>query len=891
VSPQHHSNTRDIRRLGVTGRLFSLVLIPLVGLLVLANAMTQLRRDAADDAARIESAVEQVSRLAQARAAIFRERSYAEMAAASVAVNVPVPAFAAFVGVDIEARMGDARATVDRTVAALARDTPAAVTPDEVTAARAAVPTAPLSERTLTAGYEPLERRIEVTMQRTLAEVQGQTSDAPGGARLLAGLTALREPVRLVEVLSRQDTLLELLYLDVGDPARWQRELIEISVAERDAYDQLIELPGGPVADAARALETDPTVRSVRAAVQRTIGGDVMRFAVGISDWSRYGPFLRMAMDYSDQLTTFVATSADTVRQAATGFRTDATEQLRIWFAFSAGLVIATLAACVGLAHSVSRPLRRLAHQAAIVSGGNLDVPPLTTRGPRDIAVTSSAVNDLVDNLRLLEAKTHALADLDFEAEALAQPLPGPLGESLKRSAHMLSGSVAERDELRNHVVHQATHDALTRLPNRSAATEAVERALDRARRIDRGIAAIVIDVHDFKRINDTHGQRVGDQVLETVARRLSRSAETSSMVARLGSDEFLVVTEDVGDPEPVTQLAHRLVEAMAASMRLAGSTLTVGVCVGIAFSFDGASDADQLLAWGDLAVDRAKQRGPGAVEIYDRGLQEQLQRHVAVEAGLTRGISEGELFLQYQPVIHLPTGRMTSVEALVRWDRPGEGLQPPDSFIPVAERSDLIITLDQWVLHRAAGQLVHWRHSPALAAVDIAVNVSGRHLASQSLHRHLAELLDTTGIDPRRVIVELTETVLVDDLHGAAAQLDAIRGMGLRVALDDFGTGYTSLNHLQRLPVDIIKIDRSFVGRLGRERDRAVLSMITQLGHQLGHTITAEGVETPEQYDVLRDLGCDHAQGFWMSRPLGPEDLEAWAASEAGVSGGVVRG
>jgi EAL domain-containing protein (putative c-di-GMP-specific phosphodiesterase class I) len=166
-------------------------------------------------------------------------------------------------------------------------------------------------------------------------------------------------------------------------------------------------------------------------------------------------------------------------------------------------------------------------------------------------------------------------------------------------------------------------------------------------------------------------------------------------------------------------------------------------------------------------------------------------------------------------------------------------------------------------------------------------VNVSGRHLASQSLHRHLADLLDTTGIDPRRMIVELTETVLVDDLHVAAAQLDAIRGMGLRVALDDFGTGYTSLNHLQRLPVDIIKIDRSFVNRLGRERDRAVLAMITQLGHQLGHTITAEGVETPQQYELLRELGCDHAQGFWMSRPLNPEHLEAWAASEATVAPG----
>jgi diguanylate cyclase len=204
--------------------------------------------------------------------------------------------------------------------------------------------------------------------------------------------------------------------------------------------------------------------------------------------------------------------------------------------------------------------------------------------------------------------------------------------------------------------------------------------------------------------------------------------------------------------------------------------------------------------------------------------------------------------------------------------------MQPPDSFIPVAERSDLIVTLDNWVMKRAARQMNEWAEAVDLTDIQVAINVSGRHLLSQTLYDHVVELLDTTGIAPQRLVVEITETVLVNDLVVAAAQLEAVRGLGVRIALDDFGTGYTSITHLRQLPIDIIKIDRSFVARLANDKDRTLLAMITDLGHHLGLTITAEGVETEEQYELLRQLGCDRAQGYLMSRPLTPDALETWA-------------
>ena len=298
---------------------------------------------------------------------------------------------------------------------------------------------------------------------------------------------------------------------------------------------------------------------------------------------------------------------------------------------------------------------------------------------------------------------------------------------------------------------------------------------------------------------------------------------------------------------------------------------------MGIAFANGHEEDADQVLAWADLAAGRTRAGRGGTVELYDQGLQSQLRRHVAVEDALRAALATEGLFLLYQPVIDLATMRAVSVEALVRWDRPGHGIQPPDTFIPVAEASDLIIGVDEWVADRAVAQLDTWSRNTPLAGVDMAVNVSGRHLLSGRVHHHVAELLRRSGTDPHRFIVEITETVLLDDLERAAAELTELRNLGVRIAIDDFGTGFTSITHLQQLPVDIIKIDRSFVQRLHLERDRSLCALITGIAHQLGAITVAEGIETVEQLDAVRAVGCDHAQGYLFARPLPPQELAAW--------------
>jgi predicted signal transduction protein with EAL and GGDEF domain len=370
--------------------------------------------------------------------------------------------------------------------------------------------------------------------------------------------------------------------------------------------------------------------------------------------------------------------------------------------------------------------------------------------------------------------------------------------------------------------------------------------------------------------------------VARRIGERLGRAAAGSPLVARVGDDSFAVLVEDIDDPDTVRHLALDIVRVVGDPVSAFGSLVTLGAYVGVAFSWRGEGTADELLAGADLALARSQQKAPGSVEIYDEGLQEQLQHQASVEEALRRGIAGDELFLQYQPIIDLGTGRLSSVEALVRWNRGGQGIQPPDSFIPIAERTPLIVDLDRWVMGRAGRQLADWRDHVHLRDVDVTVNVSGRHVTGGRLHAHVVDLLDATGIDPRHLVVEITETVLVDDLLLAAADLEAVRALGVRIALDDFGTGYTSIAHLQRLPVDIIKIDRSFVSRIDRPQDRALLAMITELGHQLGMTIVAEGVETEDQYRQLRELGCDRAQGYLMSRPLAPELLEAWAEASA---------
>jgi diguanylate cyclase (GGDEF)-like protein len=857
-------------RWGIATRLLGLLLVPLLGLGAFASAITRSRLDAAGQAADIERTVGRTNQLVAAQAALFAERGPTE----SVALVRQRGSGAATKAAnhDLVRALAARRAGTDAAVAALGPGAP--ISRDELEVLRTDLDSgAPGLTVTL---FRPLEERLDAAMVAMVAANRTHNNLIAGGSDTAQVLEATRTTIEAVDSSLNQLAAIESLFSGLGDEAVLTHDLVAANAREDTELARLDDAFVPPVTDAWRQVRNDPTTLSYFGAVDRMAGGDTARRSQGTAASERLDQFARDAVTHQDNLLRLIPVFTTAARDIAASQRASADEDVRLSILLPVLLAAATAAVSLWFVRSISRPYRRLGAHAAAIGSGDLTVEPLRGGGPREITVAFEAFNDLVANLRLIEAKGQALADLDFDAPVLAEALPGRLGASLQRSAGALSGSIGERDDLRRRLLRQATHDELTGLHNRAAASDELDQALARARRADGGVAVVQLDLDDFKRTNDTHGNTVGDQVLGEIAARLQAVAGDGTFVARLAGDEFVVLAEDVRDPGAVDQMARRLRAAAARPIVVGDLRITTGACVGIAFSWDGADEADQLLAHADLAVARAKQRAPGSIEIYDQSLQQQLRETAEIEDALTAAIPGDELFLQCQPVIDLATGRMSSVEALVRWRRP-EGIQPPDSFIPVAERSDLIVTLDRWVMARAVRQMQEWDDHPDLADVRVAVNVSGRHLLNQTLHRHVVDLLDSTGLDPHRLIVEITETVLVDDLIVAAAQLEAVRGLGVRIALDDFGTGYSSITHLRQLPIDIIKIDRSFVERLGNEKDRTLLAMISDLGHHLGLTITAEGVETAEQYDLLRELGCDRAQGFLMSRPLLPDALESW--------------
>jgi diguanylate cyclase len=430
-----------------------------------------------------------------------------------------------------------------------------------------------------------------------------------------------------------------------------------------------------------------------------------------------------------------------------------------------------------------------------------------------------------------------------------------------------------ERERIQSQLAHQAAHDSLTGLANRAQAMRLIAGALSRAQRSGDIVGLLFLDLDGFKTINDTLGHAAGDQVLRTVARRLEVAVRGGDVVARLGGDEFVVLLEPLEQMASAVEVAERLVLDVSAPITLVDNRqVAVGASIGVALSQDAITDPDKLLHEADVAVYRAKSAGRGRTEVFDGALREELRRQADFEALIAEAISGDQLVLLYQPIVDLPTGSIEGYEALVRWDRPGVGLVSTSEFIPVAERSDLICELDSWVLDRATRQLADWNRAVGSEHLTMAVNISGRHIARKRITNDVAAALRTSGIEPRQLVLEITETALIDD-PSALSNLKDLRDAGVAISIDA-GTAYNFIGRLESLPVNIMKVDKRFLDPSTPSADK-LLRLLVQSAHAFDLPVVAEGVESESQLDVLRSIDCDSAQGYLFGRPLDPAQID----------------
>ena len=411
----------------------------------------------------------------------------------------------------------------------------------------------------------------------------------------------------------------------------------------------------------------------------------------------------------------------------------------------------------------------------------------------------------------------------------------------------------------------QALTDALTGLPNRALLHDVLADALLGLRADPGFVGVLFLDLDRFKVVNDSLGHEAGDDLLRRVGQHISQVLGVKDTLTRFGGDEFVIVPHAIAGPEDLITLAKRILAVFARPIRLGDIDVTSAASIGLALTSDATCTAESLLRNADLAMYRAKSRGGGAYEVFDQEMLDRAKERLVREAQLRRAMEAGELRVHYQPCVRAD-GRIAGVEALVRWAHPQDGLVLPGEFIQLAEESGLIVPLGAWVLREACAQVARWR-AELRPDLELSVNLSGRQLADPKLHALVARTLTETGLDPSALWLEITETVLVGDPTAAAMSLMKIRDLGVRISVDDFGTGYGSLSYIRRFPVQMLKLDRSFVAGLGANaEDVAIARSVIGLAHALGLQSVAEGVETEEQLMTLVSLGCDFMQGFYWS-------------------------
>lgn len=480
----------------------------------------------------------------------------------------------------------------------------------------------------------------------------------------------------------------------------------------------------------------------------------------------------------------------------------------------------------------------------------------------------------LLDELKLRSEREKKLA----AAAAVA--------EVERKKSQELTRAYNELEKVRESEQQLANYDTVTGLPNRMFFHDRLQQAITYAKRNEKRLAVLFLDLDHFKNVNDTVGHAEGDRLLRIVAERLLDCVRSSDTVARLGGDEFTLVLLDIAGPEAVAAVADNILKKLVQPYMLAGREFFIGVSIGISIYPNDAENIELLLSNADTAMYKVKQSGRKNYQFYTSDMGDEGLFRLELENSLRKAIKQGELELYYQPQIDCVNRQIVSMEALIRWQHPEQGFIAPDKFIPLAEESGLILEIGEWVLKTACMQNKAWQNA-GYAPIPIAVNLSMRHFEKNDLVDEVKQVLDETGLAPEWLELELTEGVFLHKVERATAMLTTLRELGIVISIDDFGTGYSSLSQLRHLPVDSIKVDRSFIRGIASDKDDAdIVTAIIGLAHNLNLKVVAEGVETEAQLDFLREHACDLWQGYLFSKALPASDFELLLRSQAANSG-----
>jgi len=496
---------------------------------------------------------------------------------------------------------------------------------------------------------------------------------------------------------------------------------------------------------------------------------------------------------------------------------------------------------------------------------------------PEDAQGVSSALTDHLEGRTPVFESEHRIRHKDRGYRwVLSRGIAVRNGDSLPYRMVGAQSDTTQRKLAEERLIHDALHDDLTGLPNRSLFQDRLAHRLRQSRREkDRLFAVLFLDLDRFKVVNDSLGHQAGDELLVEVSRRLERAVRPGDTVARLGGDEFAILLEDVWDAGAAAHVAERVQRSLAQSIKLAGQEIVTGSSIGIALSATGYEKPEDVLRDADTAMYRAKSQGRGRHEVFDSAMHARAVTLLKLETDLRQAIEREEFVPHYMPIVSLESGRITGFEALARWNHPERGLVGPIDFIGVAEDAGLVIAVDRTILRQACRQLKAWHERfPESGRLTVSVNLSGKEFRQQDLVECVEQAIRDTGIDSACLCVEITENVLIESTEQASQMLGDLRRLGVQIYLDDFGTGYSSLSYLQRFPIDAVKIDRSFVKRMGPKREgHEIVRAIITLTHNLGMRVIAEGVETTDQLGELRMLRCGFGQGMLFSKPVAADD------------------